>query len=60
MNNELRGKPKDILVYDDSGINGYHFESNLGAKMELWCIGKNEKDNVVKMYNQWKVEYSDH
>ena len=60
VNNELRGKPKDILVYDDLGINSYHFESNLGAKMELWYIGKDEKDNVVKMYNQWKVEYSDH
>ena len=58
VNNSLRGKPKDILVYDDFGINSYHFESNLGAKMELWYLGKEEKENVLELYNQWKVEQS--
>jgi tetratricopeptide (TPR) repeat protein len=58
VNNSLRGKPKDILVYDDSGINSYHFESNLGAKMELWYLGKEEKEKVVEFYNQWKNEHS--
>jgi tetratricopeptide (TPR) repeat protein len=58
VNNSLRGKPKDILVYDDSGINSYHFEGNLGAKMELWYIGKEEKEKVVELYNQWKDEHS--
>jgi Tfp pilus assembly protein PilF len=58
VNNILRGKPKDILVYDDSGINSYHFESNLGAKMELWYFGKEEREKVVEFYNNWKDEHS--
>ena len=57
-NNHLRGKPKDILVYDDSGIKSYHFESNLGAKMELFFVGKEEKQKFIDTYNQWKVEQS--
>ena len=57
-NNHLRGKPKDILVYDDSGIKSYHFESNLGAKMELFFVGKVEKQKFIDTYNQWKVEQS--
>lgn len=58
VNNSLRGKPKDILVYDDSGINSYHFESNLGAKMELWYLGKEEREKVMELYYQWKNEHS--
>lgn len=58
VNNSLRGKPKDILVYDDSGINSYHFEGNLGAKLELWYLRKEEKEKVVQLYNNWKDEHS--
>ena len=57
-NNHLRGRPKDILVYDNSGIKSYHFESNLGAKMELFFVGKEEKQKFIDTYNQWKVEQS--
>jgi hypothetical protein len=45
-------------VYDDSGINSYHFESNLGAKMELFFVGKEEKQKFIDKHNQWKVEQS--
>ena len=57
-NNNLRGKPKDILVYDDTGINNYHFENNLGAKMELWFLGKEERKKVMDLYNQCKNNHS--
>lgn len=53
-NNSLMGKPKDIVVYDDSGINRYHFDGNLGAKMELCYIGKDEKNRISSLYQDWK------
>ncbi len=53
-NNSLMGKPKDIVVYDDSGINSYHFDGNLGAKMELYYIGKDEKIRISSLYQDWK------
>ena len=53
-NNSLMGKPKDIVVYDDSGINSYHFDGNLGAKMELFYIGKDEKMRISILYQDWK------
>ena len=52
-NQALKGKPKDIIVYDDLGFKKYHFDGNLGAKMELWYIGKAEKEKIMSLYNSW-------
>ena len=56
-NNSLLGKPKDIVVYDDSGINRYHFDGNLGAKMELYYIGKEERGRISNLFLKWKDEH---
>ena len=55
-NNELRGKPKDILVMKDGHISQHHFENTIGMQMEVKHIGKEEKQRINKAYEEWKKQ----
>ena len=55
-NNELRGKPKDILVMKDGHIKQYHFENAIGAQLGVKYVGKEEKQRINKAYEEWKKQ----
>ena len=55
-NNELRGKPKDILVLKDGQITQYHFENTIGVQIEVKYVGKEEKQRINKTYIDWKKQ----
>ena len=55
-NNEMRGKPKDIVVMKDGTISLYHFENIIGMQIGLKQIGKAEKDRIIKAYEDWKAK----
>ena len=53
-NDELRGKPKDILVLKDGIITQHHFENTIGAQIGLKYVGKEERHRINKVYEDWK------
>ena len=55
-NDELRGKPKDILVMKDGQIKQYHFENTIGVQLGVKNIGKKEKQRINKAYEEWKKQ----
>ena len=55
-NDELRGKPKDILVMKDDVIAEYHFENLIGAQLGIKYVGKEEKQRINKAYQEWKKQ----
>ena len=55
-NNEMRGKPKDIVVIKDGAISQHHFENTIGVKLDLKHIGKEEKSRIIKAYEDWKAK----
>lgn len=57
-NDELKGKPKDILVIKDSIVEKHHFENLIGIIISAKYIGKEEKQRIDKAYEEWKVKNS--
>lgn len=55
-NEELRGRPKDILVMKDGIISQHHFENSIGALLEVRYVGIEEKQRINKAYDEWKKQ----
>ena len=53
-NEELRGKPKTIVVMKEDAISQYHFENKIGVKFNFKKIGSQEKQRILKAYREWK------
>lgn len=56
-NNELKGKPKDILVMKDGIISEHHFEDTMGMAIKLKYVGKEEKAAISEAYENWKRQH---
>ena len=53
-NNELRDKPKDIIVMKDGVITKHHFEDTIGLQLGLKFVSKEEKQKITEAYHKWK------
>ena len=53
-NEELRGKPKDILMMKDGVISQHHFENAIGVVLGIKEVSKEEKQRINKAYEEWK------
>ena len=53
-NEELRGKPKTIVVMKGDAISQYHFENTIGIGLNFKKIGSQEKQRILKAYREWK------
>ena len=53
-NDEMRGKPKDIVVMKDGEILEYHFEDAIGCQFGIEYIGKDKKKEIVRKYYEWR------
>ncbi len=51
---ELRGKPKTIVVMKGDAISQYHFENTIGVEFNFKNIGSQEKQRILKAYREWK------
>ena len=54
-NNELRGKPKTLVVMKDGKITKHYFENVIGVSIGLKQVGKENKDEIVRLYEEWKA-----
>lgn len=52
-NNELRGKPKTIVVMKDGVISEHYFEDSIGAIISCEYVGKKKKITMIDAYNEW-------
>ena len=57
-NNEMRGKPKDVVLMKGGSISSHHFENTIGVQLDLKHIGKAEKNRIIKAYEKWKTKNS--
>jgi tetratricopeptide (TPR) repeat protein len=55
-NEELRGKPKDIVVMKDGVISRHHFENTIGVQFGIKPISKEERKKIDEAYKKWKEE----
>ena len=55
VNNEFRGKPKTTVVMKDDVISRHHFENTIGVHFDLKKVGKEEKERIISIYEQWKL-----
>lgn len=55
-NEELRGKPKTILVLKDDSVMQYNFEDSIGARLYMKCEYEGKKKFINKKYEEWKVK----
>ena len=53
-NEELRGKPKTIVVMKGDAISQHHFENTIGVRLNFKKIGSQEKQRILKAYREWK------
>lgn len=53
------GKPKSLVVYDDSGFNKFTFADRIGAKLELLYLGEEKVSSLIKEYEEWKFKNND-
>ena len=53
-NNDLRGKPKTIVVMKDGIISEHFFEDMIGVQISCKYVGKEEKQRLIDAYKQWK------
>lgn len=56
-NDEMRGKPKDIVIIKDNIISQHNFENTIGVQFGLKQVGKEEKERIIQAYEQWKKEH---
>ena len=55
-NNEMREKPKDIVIMKGDTISSHHFENTIGISLGLKQVGKAEKNIIIKAYEDWKAK----
>ena len=53
-NEEMRGKPKDILVMKDGVVRQYHFENAIGVNFGVKEIDPDERMRINMAYKDWK------
>lgn len=53
-NEELRGKPKTVVVMKDGTILQHRFENSIGAQLGVKYVGKQEKQRIIQQYQDWK------
>ena len=54
-NQRLKGKPKDLLVYQNGIISEHHFDDVIGMRFEVTYTGEEGKKSLIDIYNQWKI-----
>lgn len=54
INEDLRGKPKRLILMQDKTISQYQFENTIGVNIFLKFIGDKEKQCIMKAYKEWK------
>lgn len=52
----LRDKPKTLVVLKDGEVTSHHFENLIGINCSPKHIGKEEKQRIMEIYQQWKEE----
>ena len=52
----LHGKPKTLVVLKDGEVSRHHFENQIGISCLTKRIGKEEKQRIMEIYQQWKEE----
>lgn len=52
-NNELRGKPKTIVVMKDGILSEHFFENTIGVQISCKYVGKEEKQRIIEAYKKW-------
>lgn len=52
-NDELRGKPKTIVVMKDGVISEHSFEDSIGVQISCKYVGKKEKQRMIDAYTEW-------
>ena len=55
-NDELKDKPKDIVVMKDGVITKHHFEDTIGIQLGIKFVSKEEKQKIMEAYHKWKEE----
>ena len=55
-NDELKDKPKDIVVMKDGVITKHHFEDTIGIQLGIKFVSKEEKQRITEAYHKWKKE----
>ena len=55
-NDELKDKPKDIVVMKDGVITKHHLEDTIGIQLGLKFVSKEEKQKIMEAYHKWKNE----
>ncbi len=55
-NDELKDKPKEIVVMKDGVITKHHFEKSIGTQLGIKFISKEEKQKITEAYHKWKKE----
>ena len=55
-NDELKDKPKDIVVMKDGVITKHHFEDTIGIQLGIKFVSKEEKQKITEAYHKWKNE----
>ena len=53
VNNALRGKPKDIVLYRDGEILQHHFENQIDMQLSLKLVGVEKKKQIEEAYKKW-------
>ena len=51
---EMKGKPKDIVVLKDGVISKHHFEDVMGVQLGVKEITKEERERINQLYKTWK------
>ena len=55
-NDELKDKPKDIVVMKDGVIAKHHLEDTIGIRLGFKFVSKEEKQKITEAYHKWKNE----
>ncbi len=53
---ELRGKPKTIVVMQDGKITQHHFENVIGMGIDYKHVGRAERQRILDEYYKWKAQ----
>lgn len=51
---ELRGRPKTIVVQKEDEISRFHLENTIGLDIGFKKVGEEEKQRILKAYREWK------
>ncbi len=54
VNERLRGKPKDVVLYKDGEILQHHFEDQIGIDLEIKVVGSEKKKQIEDAYKKWR------